>query len=155
MFSEEEQKEIDVELGKYPNHKDAAGLEILKVVQKHRGWICDESLSEVARLVEMTDDELDSVASSYNHIFRKPVGRHVIFICDGMACWIKGYEQILEHFTSRLGITLGQTTSDKRFTLLPSSCLGVCEQAPAMIIDDDLYTNIDLAKVGEILSQYT
>jgi NADH-quinone oxidoreductase subunit E len=153
MFTEEEQKEITIELGKYP-HKDAAGLEILKVVQKHRGWISDESLSEVARLVEMTDDELDSVASSYNHIFRKPVGRHVIFICDGMACWIKGYDNILARLTSRLDITLGQTTNDKRFTLLPSSCLGVCEKAPAMIIDDDLYTDIDLTKVEDILSKY-
>jgi NADH-quinone oxidoreductase subunit E len=153
MFSAEEQKEIAIELGKYP-HKDAAGLEILKIVQKHRGWICDECLSEVAQLIEMTDDELDGVATSYNHIFRKPVGRHVIFICDGMACWIKGYENILKRLTSLLGITLGQTTTDNRFTLLPSSCLGVCEKAPAMIIDDDLYTEIDLAKVEEILNKY-
>jgi NADH-quinone oxidoreductase subunit E len=153
MFTEEEQKEIAVELAKYP-HKDAAGLEILKVVQKHRGWISDECLGEVARLVEMTGDELDSVATSYNHIFRKPVGRHIIFVCDGMACWIKGYENILASLTGLLGVTLGQTTNDKRFTLLPSSCLGVCEKAPAMIIDEDLYTNIDLTKVDEILDRY-
>jgi NADH-quinone oxidoreductase subunit E len=153
MFSEEEQKEIAIELGKYP-HKDAAGLEILKIMQKHRGWICDECLSEVAQLIEMTDSELDGVATSYNHIFRKPVGRHVIFICDGMACWIKGYDNILQCLSSRLVITLGQTTTDNRFTLLPSSCLGVCEKAPAMIIDDDLYTDIDLAKVEEILNKY-
>jgi NADH-quinone oxidoreductase subunit E len=153
MFTEEEQKEIEVELAKYP-HKDAAGLEILKVMQKHRGWINDECLSEVARVVEMTDDELDSVATSYNHIFRKPVGRHIIFICDGMACWIKGYENILSRLSGILGVSMGQTTNDKRFTLLPSSCLGVCEKAPAMIIDEDLYTNIDLTKVDEILNRY-
>jgi NADH-quinone oxidoreductase subunit E len=153
MFTEEEQKEIAIELGKYPV-KSAAGLEVLKIVQKYRGWISDESMSEVAQLVEMTEDELDSVASSYNHIFRKPVGRHVIFICDGMACWIKKYENILEFFRNKLGITLGQTTEDSRFTLLPSSCLGVCEKAPVMIIDDDLWTNIELSKVDEILSKY-
>jgi NADH-quinone oxidoreductase subunit E len=153
MFSAEEQKEIAIELGKYP-HKDAAGLEILKIVQKHRGWISDECLSEVARLVEMTDDELDSVATSYNHIFRKPVGRHIIFVCDGMACWIKGYLNIVEHLSNRLGITLGQTTEDGRFTLLPSSCLGVCEKAPVMIVDDDLYVELNSAKVDEILNRY-
>ncbi|MGA2070179.1 MAG: NADH-quinone oxidoreductase subunit NuoE [Sedimentisphaerales bacterium] len=153
MFTKEEQKEIAVELGKYPV-KSAAGLEVLKIVQKYRGWISDESLSEVAQLVEMTDDELDSVASSYNHIFRKPVGRHIIFICDGMACWIKGYENIIEHFRNRLGITPGQTTTDGRFTLLPSSCLGVCEKAPVMIVDDDLYVELDSAKVDEILNKY-
>jgi NADH-quinone oxidoreductase subunit E len=153
MFTQEEQKEIAIELGKYPV-KSAAGLEVLKIVQKHRGWISEESMSEVAQLVEMTVDELDSIASSYNHIFRKPVGRHVIFICDGMACWIKKYENILEFFRNKLGITIGQTTEDNRFTLLPSSCLGVCEKAPVMIVDDDLWTNIDLSKVDEILSKY-
>ncbi len=153
MFSEEEKKEIDVELGKYPV-KSAAGLEILKIVQKYRGWVSPESLSEVANLVEMTDDELDSVASSYNHIFRKPVGRHIIFICDGMACWLKGYDKIIEYFKNRLGVSLGETTNDGRFTFLPSSCLGVCEQAPVMFVDDDLYTNLDLEKIDEILTRY-
>jgi len=153
MFTDEEQKEIAVELGKYPV-KSAAGLEVLKIVQKHRGWISDECLGEVSRLVDMTDDELDSVATSYNHIFRKPVGRHIIFVCDGMACWIKGYENIVAHFKNKLGIIPGQTTEDGRFTLLPSSCLGVCEKAPVMIVDDDLYVELDSAKVDEILSRY-
>jgi NADH-quinone oxidoreductase subunit E len=102
----------------------------------------------------MTDDELDSVATSYNHIFRKPVGRHIIFVCDGMACWIKGYENIVTLLKNKLGITLGQTTDDGRFTLLPSSCLGVCEKAPVMIVDEDLYVELDSAKVDEILSKY-
>ncbi|MGD0076990.1 MAG: NADH-quinone oxidoreductase subunit NuoE [Sedimentisphaerales bacterium] len=153
MFTEEEQKEITVELGKYPR-KDAAGLEILKIVQKHRGWISDESLSEVARLIGQTSDEMDSVATCYNHIFRKPVGKHVIFVCDGMACWIKGYENILEYLSRRLGITMGQTSADGRWTLLPSSCLGVCEKAPVMIVDDDLYVELDTAKIDEILNRY-
>jgi NADH-quinone oxidoreductase subunit E len=153
MFTEEEQKEIAVELGKYPR-KDAAGLEILKIVQKHRGWVSDESLSEVARLIGQTSDELDSVATCYNHIFRKPVGRHVIFVCDGMACWIKGYESILEYLSRRLGITMGQTSADGKWTLLPSSCLGVCEKAPVMIVDDDLYVELDTAKIDEILNRY-
>jgi NADH-quinone oxidoreductase subunit E len=153
MLTNEEQKEIAIELGKY-QRKNAAGLEALKVVQKHRGWISDELLSDVARMVEMTDDELESVATSYNHIFRKPVGRHIIYICDSVTCWIKGYENILEHLMSRLGIALGQTSADGRFTLLISSCLGVCEKAPAMIIDSDLYTELDSSKIDEILDKY-
>jgi NADH-quinone oxidoreductase subunit E len=153
MLTNEEQKEIAIELGKYPR-KNAAGLEALKVVQKRRGWISDESLSDVARVVEMTDDELESVATIYNHIFRKPVGRHVIYICDGMTCWVMGYENILKHINGRLGITLGQTTADGRFTLLPSSCLGVCEKAPVIMVDDDLHVELDTAKVDEILKRY-
>jgi NADH-quinone oxidoreductase subunit E len=154
LFTEKEQEEIAVELGKYP-HKAAAGLEILKVVQKSRGWVSDALLGEVARLVEMTEAELDGVATSYNHIFRKPVGRHIIFICDSLACWMKGYDPLLECLTGRLGITLGQTTPDQRFTLLPTSCLGVCDKAPAMIVDETLYIEIELAQIEGILDQYT
>jgi len=154
MLTNEEQKEIAIELGKY-QQKSAAGLEALKVVQKHRGWISDESLNDVAQMVGLTDNELDSVATSYNHIFRKPVGRHVIYLCDSVTCWIKGYENILEHLTGKLGISPGQTTADNRFTLLVSSCLGVCEKAPAMIIDNDLYVNLDCSKIDDILSKYT
>jgi NADH-quinone oxidoreductase subunit E len=153
MFSREEQKEIDVELGKYAV-KSAAGLEVLKIVQKHRGWISDETLGEVARTVEMSDDELDSVASSYNHIFRKQVGRHCIYICDGMTCWIKKYEDLINHICKRFGIATGQTTKDGRFTLLVSSCLGVCEKAPVMMVDNDLYVELDIAKVDKILNNY-
>jgi len=153
MLTNEEQKEITIELGKY-QQKNAAGLEALKVVQKHRGWISDESLRDVAQMVGMTDNELDSVATSYNHIFRKPVGRHIIYLCDSVTCWIKGYEIIVEHLMSRLGVSLGQTTADNRFTLLVSSCLGVCEQAPAMIIDNDLYVNLNCSKIDDILSKY-
>jgi NADH-quinone oxidoreductase subunit E len=153
MLTNEEQKEIAIELGKY-QQKRAAGLEALKVVQKHRGWISDESLNDVAQMVGLTDNELESVATSYNHIFRKPVGRHVIFLCDSVTCWIKGYENILEHLTNKLGIALGQTSADGRFTLLVSSCLGVCEKAPAMIIDNDLYVSLDSSKIDEILNRY-
>jgi NADH-quinone oxidoreductase subunit E len=153
MFSEQEQQEIALELGKYP-HKDAAALEILKIVQKTRGWISDELLGEVAGLVVMTETELESVATSYNHIFRKPVGRHIIYLCDSMVCWMKGYDPLLELLSNRLKITLGQTTPDNRFTLLPTSCLGVCNQAPAMIIDEDLHTEIDPARVEDILNRY-
>jgi NADH-quinone oxidoreductase subunit E len=72
-----------------------------------------------------------------------------------MACWIKGYENIIvAHLRNKLGITPGQTTADGRFTLLPSSCLGVCEKAPVMIVDDDLFVELDSAKVDEILNKY-
>ena len=129
MLTDEEKKEIDEEVAKY-HKKRAAGPEALKIVQNHRGWISDESLGDVARYLEMTDDELDSVATCYNFIFRKPVGRHIIVLCDSVTCWIVGYEQILEHIQNRLGIRMGQTTDDGRFTLLPAACLGACDKAP-------------------------
>jgi NADH-quinone oxidoreductase subunit E len=102
----------------------------------------------------MTPDELDNVATFYNLIFRKPVGRHVILLCDSVSCWIMGYERLREAFKNRLGIDFGETTPDERFTFLPIVCLGTCDHAPAMMIDDELYRDLDPAKLDEILTKH-
>jgi len=153
MLADEEKREINEELEKY-DRKRAAASEALKIVQKYRGWISNESLDDIARYLDMTTEELDSVATCYNLIFRKPVGRHRIFICDSVSCWIMGYEQVLSHIQRRLGVELGQTTPDRRFTLLPIACLGACDKAPAMMVDDDLYIELSPTKVDEILDAY-
>jgi len=153
MLTEQEKKEIQQELSKYAQ-KRAAGPEALKIVQSYRGWISDENLSDVARFLDMTEEELDSVATCYNLIFRKPVGRHVILICDSVTCWMMGYENLFSHLQLKLGITFGQTTSDGRFTLLPISCLGACDKAPAIMIDDTLYVELDTSKLDEIIEKY-
>ena len=153
MLTDEEKHEIDAELGKYLT-KRAVGPEALKIVQKRRGWISDESLQDVARYLDMTPAELDSVATCYNLIFRKPVGRHIIVMCDSVTCWMLGYERLREHLQQRLGIQMGQTTRDGRFTLLPGACLGACDKAPVMMIDEQLYVELDPAQVDEILDRY-
>ena len=153
MLTEQEVQEIQRELNKYAQ-KRAVGPEALKIVQRHRGWISDESLNDIARFLEMTEEELDSVATCYNLIFRQPVGRHVILICDCVSCWVMGYENISYHLQQRLSIGFGQTTSDGRFTLLPTACLGACDKAPAMMIDDQLYVNLDISNLNEILDRY-
>jgi len=124
-------------------------------VQRHRGWISDETLDEVADFLDMTPAELDSVATFYNLIFRKPVGRHVILLCDSVSCWIMGYESMLEYLKKRLGVGFGETTPDGRFTLLPHVCLGACDQAPAMMVDGDLHVELDPDKIDRILSMYS
>jgi len=153
MLTEAEKREIDEELRKY-HRKRAAAPEALKIVQKYRGWISNESLDDIARYLDMTDDELDSVATCYSLIFRKPVGRHRIFLCDSVSCWLMGYEQVLERIKRRLGVDFGQTTPDRRFTLLPIACLGACNKAPAMMVNDDLYVELSPANVDEILDRY-
>lgn len=153
MLTEEEKKEIDEELTKY-HTKRAAGPEALKIVQRHRGWVSDESLQGVARYLELSDEELESVATCYNFIFREPVGRHLIVLCDSVVCWAVGYEQIRTHIQDRLGIRPGQTTKDGRFTLLPAACLGACDRAPAMMVDEQLYVELTPTKVDEILGRY-
>jgi NADH-quinone oxidoreductase subunit E len=153
MLTPEELAEIETEATHY-EQKRAACVEALKAVQRSRGWVSDESLSDLADFMEMTTDELDSVATFYNLIFRKPVGRHIILVCTSVSCWVMGHEQILDHLRERLGIGLGETTADGRFTLLPNVCLGACDLAPALMIDDDLHGNLDTRKIDEMLARY-
>ncbi len=153
MLTEAEEQKIEAEFPHYAQ-KRATCIEALKIVQEHRGWISDESLRDIAKFLEMTPDELDSVATFYNLIFRQPVGKHVILLCNSVTCWIMGYERLHEHLTTRLGINLGETSADGKFTLLPIVCLGTCDHAPALMIDHDLHQDLDLAKLDDILDKY-
>ncbi|WP_439882499.1 NADH-quinone oxidoreductase subunit NuoE [Pontibacter sp. MBLB2868] len=153
MLTTEEIQKIEHEISLVPLRK-AACVEALKVVQKHRGWVSDDVLKAVAEYMDMSAAELDSVATFYNLIFRQPVGRHVILVCDSISCWVMGYENIKEGLTLKLGIQYGQTTPDGRFTILPNVCLGCCDHAPALMIDDDLYQDITLDKLDELLEKY-
>ena len=153
MLTEQEKKEIAAEL-QHSAVKQSASIEALKVIQRHRGWVSDEAVKDIAGMLEMSPDELDGIATFYNMIFRRPVGRHVILVCDSISCWVMGYGKIREHLKDRLGIELGGTTSDNRFTLLPNVCLGTCDHAPAMMIDNDTYRDLSPEKVDEILEKY-
>ncbi len=153
MLSNEEQKEIQHEFEHYET-KQAACIEALMIVQKHRGWISDDVVKDIAAFLEISPDEVDSVASFYNLIFRHPVGRNVIFLCDSVSCWVMGSTAIGEHIKQKLGIDYGQTTEDKRFTLLPIACLGTCDHAPAMMINRDTHRNLTPEKVDKVLEKY-
>ena len=153
MISEADREAIESAFKGY-RFRESACIEALKIIQRRRGWVSDEDIRDVSGLLGMTPDELDSVATFYSLIFRREVGRHVIFICDSASCWVMGYETMLDHITTRLGISLGETSADGKFTLLPVACIGVCEQAPAMIIDDEVYGFLDEEKIDKILSSY-
>jgi NADH-quinone oxidoreductase subunit E len=153
MLTLEEIQAIDHEVQLVP-HKKAAVIEALKIVQGQRGWISDESLEEIANYLEMSPAEVDSVATFYNLIFRKPVGRHVILLCDSISCYVMGYKKLYEALQERLQIKFGETTPDQRFTLLPNACLGCCDRAPALMVDEDLYQNVKVEQLEEILNVY-
>jgi NADH-quinone oxidoreductase subunit E len=153
MLTVEERQEIEAELSHY-EQKRAVCIEAMKVVQRHRGWVSDDSIKEIAALLDMTAEELDSVATFYNLIFRKPVGKHVIMVCDSVSCWIMGYERLRERLKAGLGINLGETTADGQFTLLPAVCLGTCDHAPALMVDNETYGDLDEAKVDAIIARY-
>lgn len=153
MLSAIEIEQITHEMQQVPVKK-AACIEALKIIQGQRRWVSDESVADIAAILEMSTAEVDSVATFYNLIFRRPVGRHVILLCDSISCYVMGYTEIKQQLMELLQISYGQTTPDERFTLLPNACLGTCDHAPAMIIDNDLYRDLATASLPQILDQY-
>jgi NADH-quinone oxidoreductase subunit E len=153
MLTAEEIQEIETEAAHYPK-REAVCIDALRIVQRHRGWVSDENVHEIAVYLGMSATDVDSVATFYNLIFRKPVGRHVVMICDSVSCWIMGYDRVRTHLHERLGIDYGQTTSDNRFTMLPIVCLGCCDHAPAMMVDRDLHSDLNPLKIDAALENY-
>jgi NADH-quinone oxidoreductase subunit E len=153
MLSKDEIQEIQHEIKQYP-YPAVACIDALKIVQKYRGWVSDESISDIALMLSVSNDEVDSVATFYSRIYRKPVGRNIILVCDSVSCMIMGYESLYRYISNKLGVIFGETTSDNRFTLLPISCLGDCDNAPAMMINNDHYNKLTAEKIDELLSIY-
>ena len=153
MLTAEEINEIEAEAAHYPK-REAVCIDALRIVQRHRGWVSDESLQDIGSHLGMSATDVDSIATFYNLIFRKPVGRHVVMVCDSVSCWIMGYDRVRAHLCERLGIEYGQTTSDDRFTMLPIVCLGCCDHAPAMMVDGDLHSDLNPQNIDSALEKY-
>jgi len=153
MLTDDERAAIEATMHHYP-HRRAAAAGALRVVQRSRGYLSDEALADVGELLGLTVDELDSRATFFNMLFRRPVGRHVILICDSDCCYVMGYEEMRDHIAARLGVGLGGTTPDGRFTFLPIVCLAQCDHAPAMQIDEDFHGDLTPERIDEILASY-
>lgn len=153
-LSAEEIAEIEHELTLYPD-KRAVGLEALKIVQKHQGWVSDESLWAISAYLDIPASDLEGVATFFNLVYRQPVGRHVILFCRSVSCWIMGCEDMRSHIRSRLGIDYGQTSADGKFTLIPVPCLGDCDRAPVMMVGPDQHRNLTAEKIDALIQQYS
>nr|WP_100547157.1 MULTISPECIES: NADH-quinone oxidoreductase subunit NuoE [unclassified Pseudomonas] len=153
VLSETERSAIEHEMHHYEDPR-AASIEALKIVQKQRGWVPDGAADAIGEVLGIPASDVEGVATFYSQIFRQPVGRHVIRVCDSMTCYIGGHESVVSEMQKQLGIGLGQTTSDERFTLLPVCCLGNCDKAPAVMIDDDTFGDVQPDGVAKLLEGY-
>ena len=151
QLTEEEIKEIEHEMELYPD-RQAVGLEALKIVQKHQGWVSDESLLAISKYLDLPVADLESVATFFNLVYRQPVGKNVILFCNSVSCWIMGCEDMRTYINEKLGVDFGGTTEDGTFTFLPVPCLGDCDRAPVMMIGDDLHRNLTSEKINQIIS---
>lgn len=152
MLSEAERKAIMAEAGRYPEAR-AACIDALKIVQRHQGFVSDAALAEVAALLGMSTAELDGVATFYNQILRRPVGRHVLHLCDGVMCWMQGEPRLRAHLRAAHALDAGDTSADGRVTLLDTPCLGLCERAPAALMDGEPQGELTPAALDALLSR--
>ena len=149
-FSPDTLKKFEETVNRYPK-KEAAMLPVLYLAQQEFGHLGEEAIAYVAKILEQPPARVHGVVSFYTMLNMKPVGRHHIQVCRTLPCALRGAEKITGFLKQKLGIELGQTTSDKRFTLTEVECLASCGTAPMMQINDDYYENLTEAKVTEIL----
>jgi NADH-quinone oxidoreductase subunit E len=134
-------------------HPRELAVDVMLTVQNHYGYESDEALEEAANLLKMTPLELEELATFYDFIYREPVGRYVLHVCDGVVCWMNGYGSVLDYLSKRLGIGPGETTEDGLFTLLPTACIGYCDLSPAMLVNGRPYGPLTPEKIDEVLKR--
>ena len=146
---------------KQSGHPREKAVDVMYTVQSHYGYLSDEGLAEAADLLGMSELELEELATFYDYIYRRPVGRYVLHVCDGVVCWMchEGWEcvgeeeSIVTYLCARLGVEVGETTPDGLFTVLPSACIGYCENAPAMLVNGKPYGPLTPASLDEVLEE--
>jgi NADH-quinone oxidoreductase E subunit len=150
MLSESACQQIQALIGKYPQKRSAL-IPSLQLAQKEAGYISSDIVREVADLFDLTPNEVYEVVSFYTMFYRKPVGKYVVQVCTNISCMLCNAEGILAHLTERLGIKPGETTPDKKFTLLEVECLGSCGTGPVVQINEDYHEDLTPEKLDRIL----
>ena len=149
-FSPEAYKKFEETVGRYPK-KEAAMLPVLYLAQEEFGYLNPEAIEYVARLMGQSPAQVTGVVSFYTMLNMKPIGRYHIQVCRTLPCALRGAEKLTSFLKKALGIEVGQTTEDGRFTLSEVECLASCGTAPMMQINDDYYENLTDEKTAEIL----
>lgn len=137
---------------RYPTNQ-ALLLPALHLAQNELGWISDATMDEVAAAIDIPPPVVREVVTFYTMYNLKPVGRYHLQFCTNISCALRGAEDLLEHCEKKLGIQVGETTSDRRFTLSETECLGACGTAPCVQINDDYYENLSIDQFNRILSE--
>ena len=114
-------------------------VDVMLALQAQVGYLSDEAVAAAAELLRMTPLEIEELATFYTFIYREPVGRYVIHVCDSVICWMNGADSLAAHLSRRLGIAMGETTPDGLITLLPVCCIGYCDRSPAILVNQRVY----------------
>ena len=150
MLSAETRDKIDQLIRRYPRPRSAL-IPALKLAQADTGYLSDAVIEELSGVFGLPPNEILTVASFYTMLFKKPVGRHVIWVCTNISCLLCNSDAIMKRLEEKLGIRPGETTPDGRFTLFEAECLASCGTAPAVQIDDDYYEDLTPEKLDRIV----
>jgi NADH-quinone oxidoreductase subunit E len=129
-------------------------LELLKGEQERFGYIPGEFMARVAQTLGIPIGEVYGVATFYSFLTTKPTGRNVIRVCKSLPCYLKHSKMIIEAIEAEIGIKPGETTADRRFSLELTNCIGACDKAPAMLVNDDVHGELTPDKIAQVLSSY-
>lgn len=151
-YSEKTRKKIEEVISHYPQ-KQAALLPVLHLTQQEFGQVSAEEEKLVASLLGIKPIQVREVVTFYTMLHQSPLGKYHIQVCSNVSCAMMGADSFIQHLERKLGVEVGGTTSDKKFTLSTVECLGACEQAPSMMVNFDYYGNLDKEKIDKILDE--
>ncbi|MFO7716787.1 NADH-quinone oxidoreductase subunit NuoE [Desulfosarcina sp.] len=152
MFPEKLKCELTAQIARVAHPREMA-IDVINALQDHYGYFSDEALAMAAELLGMSPLEVEELATFYTFIYREPVGKYVIHVCDSLICWMAGEENLVAHLCDRLGIRMGATTADGLFTLLPVCCIGYCDRAPAILVNRKVYGPLTIASLDRLIDK--
>uniref|UniRef100_A0A0K8TTI3 Putative ubiquinone oxidoreductase ndufv2/24 kd subunit n=1 Tax=Tabanus bromius TaxID=304241 RepID=A0A0K8TTI3_TABBR len=153
-FTPENKKRIEAIMAIYPEgHKRGALIPILDLAQRQHGWLPISAMHKVAEILDLPNMRVYEVATFYTMFLRKPTGKYHIQVCTTTPCWLRGSDEILEVCKQKLGIGVGETTKDGKFTISEVECLGACVNAPMMAVNDDYYEDLTAKDTEQILQE--
>ena len=161
-YTESELDEVIQRLVQHHGARRAEVIPILSEINRTFGYIPTEALGKIRRLINtpeeglfLADSQLYATASFYSMFSLVPLGRHVVRFCESAPCHVVGAREVIEALQEHLGISVGETTQDMEWSLLTTSCIGVCSIGPVFLVDDDIYGNVTPERVPEILAKYS
>lgn len=151
--SEAASARVEIIMARYPEDRKASGIiPLLDIAQRENGgWLSKEAIEWVAQTTESAPIRVYEVASFYSMFYTEEVGQHVVQVCRTTPCWLRGSDNLTHAAEEHLGIGLGQTTEDKKFTLIEVECLGACVNAPMVQINDNYYEDLQADAFKRIL----
>jgi len=152
MLPDKLKRELQEQIARVDHPREMA-IDVINVLQDRYGYFSDEALARAADLLGMSPLEVEELATFYTFIYREPVGRYVIHICDSLICWMENGENLVAHLCERLGIGMGETTADGLFTLLPVCCIGYCDRAPAILVNRMVHGPLTIESLDRLIDR--